>query len=463
MSVELLRLSAVEVGRLIASREVSPVEVTRALNPTVAAYISFREGEVLAEAREAEDEIAAGRWRGPLHGVPVALKDSIFVAGEVTTLGSAIHRDFRAPHDAAVVEKLRAAGAVLTGKLNMHEYAWGLTNDNPYFGVTRNPWDPDRMTGGSSGGSAAAVAADLAFLTLGADAAGSIRVPSALCGGVGLKPTFGRVSTHGDFPLAWTLGHVGPMAKTVADAAAALQAIVGHDPRDPGSADRPVPDFSAGLEHGADGLVIGVEEDFFHHRLDHRIRDLVGGMLDALAARGARLQTVELPTLVWSEWAGMMTSLAEASTVHHRTLLERGDEYGRDVRGQLHLGETVAAVDYLRAQQLRRRLTREFRAAFGEVDVLLTPTVPVTTPEIGAGSVEVNGRRVGLGTNFIRYCMPANLTGHPALIVPVGVVDGMPAGLQIIGGAFDEAIVLRVGRAVEATDPLGGRRPVLGA
>lgn len=470
MSEELLRLSALDVGERIAGGEVSPVQLLEAQlerarehNPELRAFISFRAEQALQEARQAEDELRTGRYRGPLHGVPVALKDSIYLAGEPTTLGAQIHRDFRPGFSAAVVEKLRAAGAVIIGKLNMHEYAWGLSNANLYFGTTRNPWNPGKTTGGSSGGNAAAIAADLSFATLGADAAGSIRVPSAICGGVGLKPTFGRVSTHGDHPLAWSLGHVGPMTRTVADAAALLQAVAGYDERDPGSVDTPVPDFSVALDRGVEGLVIGIEEDFFFHRCDSRIEEQVRALIDELVARGARLQQVHLPTLAYSEWIGLMSSLAEASTVHHRTLVERPAEIGSDVRAQLQLGETISAVDYLRAQQLRHRLREEFDSALAQVDVILSPTIPVTTPDVGEETVMVNGRRVGLGSNLIRYCVPANLTGHPALTVPAGLVDALPIGLQIIGRAFAEPTVLQVGAEVERLTPLAGNRPRISA
>ena len=291
----------------MAGGEVSPEEVTRAtldhaqaLNPRLNAYISFRPEEALAEARQAEEELRAGRSRGPLHGVPVALKDSVFMEGEVTTLGSKIHADFTPGHNAAVVDRLREAGAVIVGKLNLHEYAWGLTNDNPYYGVTRNPWNPDRLAGGSSGGSGVAAAANMSFLTIGADAAGSIRVPSAVCGGVGMKATYGRVSTYGDFPLAWTIGHVGPMVKDVTDAAATLQAIAGFDPRDPASVNVPVPDFSALLDESMGGrdfmegvvvkvIVVGIEKDGLPERGGRGFDAAVGALVvgdDHFARRG---------------------------------------------------------------------------------------------------------------------------------------------------------------------------------
>lgn len=435
----------------------------QSLNPTINAYISFREEAALAEARTAEKEIRAGRTRGPLHGVPVALKDSVFLKDEVTTLGSRIHGDFRPTHDGAVVEKLRGAGAIIVGKLNLHEYAWGLTNDNPYFGVTRNPWDPAKLAGGSSGGSAAAIAADMSFLTIGADAAGSIRVPSAICGGVGLKATYGRVSTFGDFPLAWTLGHVGPMVKDVTDAAATLQAIAGFDPRDPASTDVAVPDFSALLDQDARGLVIGIEEDYFFRDVDSGIEQVVRATIDELVSRGATLKPVRIPALAHAEWACSTTILAEASTVHHENLVARSEDFAPDVRAQLQVGELISAVDYLQAQQVRRQLKQEFSAALADVDVLLTPSMPVLTADVGQQMVELNGRELPLASQFTRFCVPTNLTGHPSMTVPAGVVDGLPVGVQVIGRAFDEATVLRAGRCIEQLDPLAGHRPQVGS
>lgn len=435
----------------------------KSLNPTVNAYISFREEAALAEAQAAEDEIRAGNTRGPLHGVPVALKDSVFVKDEVTTLGSRIHGDFKPPHDGAVVEKLRAAGAIIVGKLNLHEYAWGLTNDNPYFGVTRNPWNPGKLAGGSSGGSAAAIAANMSFLTIGADAAGSIRVPSAICGGVGLKATYGRVSTYGDFPLAWSLGHVGPMVGDVTDAAATLQAIAGYDSRDPGSVDVPTPDFNALLNTDPKGLVIGIEEDYFFHNVDARIEQVVRSTIEELVARGAILKRVEIPALKHAQWAISMTLYAEASAIHHENLIPRSDDFGPDVRAKLHVGELISAVDYLQAQQVRRQLQADFDAALETVDVLLTPTMPVLTADTGSDMVELNGEKLPLLTQFTRFCVPTSLTGHPSLTVPAGLVDGLPVGIQVIGRPFDETRVLQVGHHIEQLHPLAGHAPQVGS
>lgn len=467
LAKELLTKSVTELGALIKAKEVSPVDVTaelldhaKALNPEVNAYISFRE-EAMADAKTAEAEIAAGNYRGPFHGVPLAIKDNIYVGGEVSTMASKIHRDFVSKDDASVIARLREAGAVLTGKLNMHEYAWGIDNNSPHFGAVRNPWDPAKVPGGSSGGSGAAVASNMTFATLGTDTAGSIRIPSAACGIVGLKPTHGRVSKYGCFPLAWTLDHIGPMTKTVADAAAMLEIIAGFDPRDPTCVDTPTSNYTAALTGDVKGLVIGVEEDYYFKDVDTEIERLVRAQIDALVAQGAKLKKVKIPTLKYSEWTELATSLSEASAIHHQDLVNRPDDFGADIRFLFELGELFSSVDYLQAQQIRRQLKDDFRAAFNEVDVLIAPTLPVMAPNIGDSEADLNGSKVDLIDNFIRFTGPSNLTGLPAMSVPVGFNGDLPVGLQIVGRAFDEGTVLNVGSAIEAGAPMGTRTPVL--
>lgn len=470
LSKELLHKSVTEVASLVQSKEVSPVELTRSLldhahelNDTVNAYISFRDEEALAEAKVAQEEIAAGNYRGPLHGIPMAVKDNIYVGGEVTTMASKIHSEFVPQNDSSVVKKLREAGAVLTGKLNMHEYAWGIDNNNPHFGAVHNPWNPDKVPGGSSGGSGAAVAADMSFTTLGTDTAGSIRIPSAACGLVGLKPTHGRVAKYGCFPLAWSLDHIGPMSKTVADAAATLQAIAGYDHRDPTAVDMPVPDFSAGLGGDPKGLVIGIEEDYFFKNVDAPIEQLVRGQVDQLVSRGAKLKSVSIPSLAYSEWAELVTSMSEASAIHHHNLQTRPEDLGEDIRFLFELGELFSSVDYLQAQQVRRIIKQEFTTALQEVDVLITPTLPVMAPDIGSQVANLNGQEVDLIDNFIRFTGPSNLTGLPALTIPIGLTEDLPVGLQIIGRGFDEATVLKVASQIEASNPMERRRAPIGA
>ncbi|MCG7277869.1 amidase [Corynebacterium imitans] len=461
MAKELLKKTVTEIAPLIRSQEVSPVELTQALldhaheqNEAINAYASFRDEKALAEAKTAEDEIAAGQYRGPLHGVPLAIKDNLYVKDEVTTMASKIHKDFVSDADSTAVEKLREAGAVLTGKLNMHEYAWGIDNNNPHFGAVHNPWNLEKTPGGSSGGSGAAVAADMTFTTLGTDTAGSIRIPSAACGVVGLKPTHGRVAKFGCFPLAWSLDHIGPMSKSVSDAAITLQAIAGFDHRDPTCVDIPVGDYLSGLDDGVKGLVIGVEEDYFFRDVDSPIEKIIRDTIEDFVAAGAKLKTVKIPTLAHSEWAEYVTSLSEASAIHHENLQNRPDDFGDDIRFLFELGELFSAVDYLQAQQIRRKIKAEFSAALNEVDVIIAPTLPVMAPDIGSSTARLNGNDVDLVDNFIRFTGPSNLTGLPALSVPAGVVDGLPVGLQVIGRAFDEAKVLRVGAQVEQMRPV---------
>lgn len=465
MADELLTKSATEVGALIADRQVSPVEVTRKLldyahsrNDTLNAYVSFRDDAALEEAAKAEKEIVAGDHRGPLHGVPMALKDNLYVAGEVTTMSSKIHGDFVSEHDATVVTKLREAGVVLTGKLNMHEYAWGIDNNSPHFGPVRNPWDLAKVPGGSSGGSGAAVASDMSFSTLGTDTAGSIRIPSAANGLVGLKPTHGRVAKFGCYPLAWSLDHIGPMAKTVADAAAMLAAIAGFDPRDPTCVDVPVDDYSSALGGDPKGLVIGIEEQYFFRDVDSEIERLVRARIDDLVERGAAVKKVSIPSLRYSEWTELATSLSEASAIHHQDLIERPGDFGDDIRFLFYLGELFSSVDYLQAQQARRQIKQEFARALEGVDVIIAPTLPVMAPEIGSEVADLNGSPVDLVQAFIRFTGPSNLTGLPALTVPAGLNGDLPVGMQIIGKAFDESTVLRTGSYVEQLNPLAGRR-----
>lgn len=470
LAKELLSKSVTEVASLIEGKEVSPVEVTQALldharelNETVNAYISFRDESALAEAKQAENEIAAGQYRGPLHGIPMAIKDNIYIGGEVTTMASKIHGEFVSKDDSSVVVKLREAGAVLTGKLNMHEYAWGIDNNSPHFGPVHNPWDLNKVPGGSSGGSGAAVASDMTFTTLGTDTAGSIRIPSAACGLVGLKPTHGRVAKYGCYPLAWSLDHIGPMSKSVADAAVTLQAIAGFDPRDPTAVDVPVDDYVSSLGGDPSGLVIGVEEDYFFRDVHSPIEKLVRQQIEELVSRGAKLKQVRIPSLAYSEWAELATSLSEASAIHHRDLVERPDDFGSDIRFLFELGELFSSVDYLQAQQARRQIKQEFEAALQEVDVIIAPTLPVLPPDIGSSVANLNGTDVDLIDHFIRFTGPSNLTGLPALSLPVGLEDGLPVGLQIIGRAFDESTVLRVGSHIEEANPMRGQRAPVGA
>lgn len=468
LSKDLIAKSVEELAPLIENREVSSVELTKAvldhaeaLNDEINAYVSFTRKQAVQAAENADMEIASGNYRGMYHGIPMAIKDNIYFKDEVTTMCSKIHGEFVSTYDATVVSKMREAGVVFTGKLNMHEYAWGITNNSPHFGPVKNPWNLEKIPGGSSGGSGAAVAADMSVATLGTDTAGSIRIPSSACGIVGLKPTHGRVSKYGCFPLAWSLDHIGPMTKTVKDAAGLLEVISGYDKNDPTTLNVPVGNYTEQLTGDMKDVVIGINEEYFFKNVDADIEKLVRKGIQALVDQGAKVEEVKIPALKYAEYAELVTSLSEASAIHHRDLLSRPDDFGDDIRMLFELGELFTAVDYLQAQQLRRQLKLEFQKAFSKIDVLIAPTLPIIAPNIGDDLADLNGNPVDLIENIIRFTGPSNLTGLPALTVPCGFKNDLPVGMQIIGPAFHEGKVLNVGYAFEQTNPLQGRKPQL--
>jgi aspartyl-tRNA(Asn)/glutamyl-tRNA(Gln) amidotransferase subunit A len=450
-----------ELAPRIAGKELSPVELIRIVlqrietwNGTLNAYITVMAEEALESARQAEQEIVSGRYRGPLHGIPVGLKDLFATRGVPTTSGSGMLRDFRPPEDAAAVVRLKEAGAVITGKLNMHEFALGATNENPHFGAARNPWDTTRVTGGSSGGSGAAVAAGLCIAALGSDTGGSIRTPSAFCGIVGFKPTFGLVSKHGVTPLSWSLDHVGPMTRSVQDAAIVLETIAGYDPRDPSSVHRAFESYRAYTEKEIRGLRVGILNDpYYFENLDQEIERAVQRAVGHLEASGAAVTEIKVPELSLAMYAELVILSAEASAYHHNTLLTRAKEYGDDVRVLLQGGELLTAVQYLKAQQARRVIQEAFHRVFQQVDVLVAPTVPLVAPKIGETQFIANGRTAGETVTMacVRYAAPCNLAGLPSLSVPVGTVGPhqLPVAMQLIGAPFADGMVLQAGAAYE--------------
>ncbi|MGH7376264.1 MAG: amidase [Candidatus Methylomirabilales bacterium] len=460
-------LSLAEVARLLKRRTVSPVEVTRAVLDQIAAvnhrlnaFLTVTGDEALAAARRAERAIRAGRYRGPLHGVPVSVKDLVQTAGIRTTCGSRILADWIPDADATLIRRLREAGAILIGKTHLHEFAYGPTNLNPHYGPARNPWDPGRMTGGSSGGSGVAVATGCSYASIGTDSGGSVRIPAAICGVVGLKPTYGRISRAGIFPLSWSQDHAGPITRTVTDAALALQALAGFDPADPGSSRQPVPNFSRGLTAGVKGLRLGVPREFFWDDVDPEVAEAVKKAVVVLAGLGASVREVHWPMAAEAKALSFLIMGAEAFSVHERWLKERPEDYGPDVRQRLAQGVTILAADYLRAQRLRRRFIESLAAVFKTCDVLLTPTAAVAAPHL-----EETTLRWASGPETVTAALPRltrafNLTGTPVLSVPCGFTSGrIPVGLQVAGRAFDEATVLRVGHAYEQAAGIQVPRP----
>lgn len=471
--VALTRMSIGEAAERIARRDLSPVALTEAylariavLNPRLNAYVRVLADAARADAQVAEAAISRGEYRGPLHGIPVALKDLFDVAGVPTEAGSRILRGNTPAHDGTVTRKLRDAGAILLGKTNTHEFAFGVTTNNPHTGPTRNPWDTDRIPGGSSGGSAAAVAAGMAAAAMGTDTGGSIRIPASLCGVVGIKPTHGRVSTAGVWPLSVTLDHPGPFARTVADAAMVLNAIAGADPADPRTPPVPVPDYTVGLGRTTvRGLRLGVPRRGFFDRVDAEVAAAVEAALAVYRDLGATMDD-DIPFPNVEPWRAAVADiiLAEARHVHAEALATRPGEIGEDVRGRLTRRDDLSAAEFAHALAVRDGATREMNALMERYDALLLPATPIAATRIEGQMVMLNGEEFFAPTVLTRTTNPFNLTGMPALSLPCGFTwEGLPVGLQIVGRRWDEATVVRVAAAYEAATDWHTRSPEIEA
>jgi aspartyl-tRNA(Asn)/glutamyl-tRNA(Gln) amidotransferase subunit A len=448
------------LARAYREDHLSPFEVVRTLLGRIEgdetnAFITVTAELALQEAERAEEELRTGTDRGPLHGVPVGLKDLVYTKGVRTTMGSAFFQDHVPDHSATVAERLGAAGAVSIGKTNTHEFAYGPTGDRSFFGPTRNPHDAARITGGSSGGSGAAVATGLVYGGLGSDTGGSIRIPSALCGTVGMKPTFGRVSKHGVFPLCWSLDHLGPITRTVQDNALMLNVLAGHDPEDPYSVDPPEEDFARDLERDVRGGAVGVPGTFYFEHVDAEVEERVREAVEVFRTFGADVVEVEIPNLWDTLHAQRLTLAAEAYAVHEERLKtepERFDDQGLE---RLLSGEKLKAFRYANAQQRKLGSRKEFGRALQEVEVLLAPTVPIAATGIGQRETVIHGYEEAVYSALTRLTGPTNLNGLPSLSVPCGLTaSGMPVGLQLVGRPFDEVTLYRFGHAYERTvDP----------
>ena len=464
-------MTLAEAAREIHARRLSPVELTQAvleraeaLNPTLNAYITITGDAALKEAQEAEHAIIHDGYRGPLHGVPIALKDLFDTGGVRTTGGAKILADRIPDVDCVVAARLREAGAVILGKLNMHEFAFGVTSVNPHYGPARNPWGVEHITGGSSGGSGAATAAGMCIASLGSDTGGSVRIPACLCGIVGLKPSYGRVSRRGVMPLSWSLDHVGPMTRTAEDSALMLNAIAGYDPHDPGSLDAPVPDYTQGLSHGISGLRIGVLGGDYILALHPEVEAAVAKAVRTLEGLGAQL--VREVVISGAEHASAVNTViisAEAAALHAPDLDLRPGDYGDDVYQRLTLGRLIPATDYVAAQQARRHIREQVLHALREVDLLALPMMPVPAPRIDEATVRIGGHSADVRSALTRYTGLFNLTGLPAISVPCGfTTDGLPVGFQLAGGPLQEATLLRAAHAYERATEWLERHPSVG-
>ena len=457
-------LSATDASDLIRTRELSPVELTEsvlgridAVEDRVGAFATVTADAARVRARAAEAEIAAGNYRGPLHGLTYGMKDLVNTAGVRTTSSSRTRANYVPEEDGAVVELLDAAGAVMVGKTHTHEYAFGVITP-----TTRNPWNLEHIPGGSSGGSGAALAAGMCHLAIGTDTGGSIRIPSAVCGVTGLKPTYGRVSRRGVASLSWALDHIGPMARTVADVALMLQHVAGYDRSDPASRDVPVPDYSAALDGGVQGLRIGVPTNYFFDHIDPAVADAVRALAARLGEAGADVVDAQIPMPEAYMPVEYCIFLAEASAYHQQRIREQADEFEPDVRLLLEAGEMVPATDYIRALRVRTLLQQGWRDLFNSgLDAVLAPTLPNVAARVGQDTFDRWGVTEAVIDSYVRTSAPGNLTGLPAMSVPCGFSEGLPIGAQIIGRPYDEATVLRIGSVAESTYAEAGRMPQL--
>lgn len=469
MSVQPYELSLSAAAGQIRARELSPVELTDsvlgridAVENTLNAFAAVTSDVARKAASDAEQEIMAGTYRGALHGIPLGVKDLYETAGIPTTSSSQVRASFVPDTDAAMVEKLLTAGMVLVGKTHTHEFAYGATTP-----TTRNPWDPERVPGGSSGGSGAAVAAGECMVGLGSDTGGSIRIPAAVCGTVGLKPTYGRISRRGVASLSWSLDHVGPLTRNVVDAAHVLAATAGFDRADPATVDVPVPDYVAELAavagRGVQGLRVGVPGNFYFDHVDPEVEASVRAAIGVLEGLGATLVEVTVPYAAQYRAVSMGILAPEAAAYHQQDIRANPELYTDEVRVALEAGELVLATDYINALRVRTLIQQAWKAMFDEIDVLAAPSVPIPAPRADQHAITWDDGLTERPTDcLVRLSGPANITGLPALSLPTApTAGGLPVGMQLIGRPFAESTLLATGQAFEAaTDSVGLLAPL---
>jgi aspartyl-tRNA(Asn)/glutamyl-tRNA(Gln) amidotransferase subunit A len=449
-------MTLIEAAAQLRARKLSSYELVsesldriQDLNPKLNAFMTVTADAALRAARRCDEELAAGRDRGSLHGIPVALKDNFYTKGVLTTGGSKLFAGHVPDYDSAVAEKLQDAGAVIVGKTGMHELAYGITSHNVHFGAVRNPHNFDRIPGGSSGGSGAAVQSGMVFMAMGSDTGGSIRIPAAYCGTVGLKPTFGRVSRYGMFPLGYSLDHAGPLTRTCRDAVESLNAIAGYDPRDASCSRRPVENIRLEEPLYLKDLKVGYPENFFFDRVEPAVGKAVQQAIQQIGELGATVIPVKLPDIAAINTAGRLILLAEASAWLEPFHLTRRADISPEVLALLDQGRLVSATAYVNAQRARRLLAREFAQVWKKVDVLFTPTIPMGAPPQGSSTVTLGGVEEDVRAATTKFVRPFNVLGLPALSVPCGLTEeNLPIGLQIVGPPYGERRVLTAGAAL---------------
>lgn len=462
-------LTIKELSGLISSRKISCVELIdltlekiRWLNPKLNAFITVTEDSARRDAKHADSLIRRGKYLGPLHGIPISVKDLIYIKGVRSTSGSKILSDFVPSYDSTVVKKLKSAGAIVVGTNNTHEFACGITNINPHFGSSKNPWDRTRMSGGSSGGSAVAVSAGMSAAAIGTDTSGSIRVPSSLCGIFGLKPTYGRVSKFGVMPLAPSIDHVGPLARSTWDIAAVLNVITGHDPQDAASAAVPAPDYlreisrkmspiaKKGRNAKDKGFRLAIPRQFFFDIIDPKVMDVFTQFVEEIEACGMSSSKVSMDNTerIVDTWRAFR--LGESAATHSEWMSTRRHDYGDDVIKMLDKGLEITAVHYINAQKWREEIKQSFLKAVEGCDAMLVPTTIIPAPLLDQDQVEIGGKTHEVYPSLSRLTTIFDVTGLPALNIPAGFVDGkLPVGVQLVGRPFDESRILKIAYTYE--------------
>lgn len=477
--MEIENFTIAELAPKIKSRQISPVDLTRLflerinrLNSTLNAYVTVTADEALAAATKAENDLAQGRYHGDLHGIPFSIKDNIATRGVRTTAGSKVLQDWKPDFDATVVTKLREAGAVIVGKTNLHEWALGGTTINPFYGTTHNPWNLSRIAGGSSGGSAAAVAASLCLGSIGTDSAQSVRNPASMCGIVGLKPTYGRISQYGTVPGtgAYSCNHTGILTSTVEDAAIVLEFIAGRDDRDALSADRPVERYRDSIGRSVSGLRIGILKGYFEEDMSAEVKGTFRQAVSVLMRLGVEFEEVTIPHMDLIPAVKVCTSRVENASAHDRNLRTRACDYSKSSLYAYLSAMLIPASDYIMAQRVRRMICNEFHDLLKRVQLFVLPTVPFTVPtiaECNAGWLDIDGKKVRRqderGGADSLCAIPFNVTGLPSISVPCGFSKaGTPIGMQIASGPFEEAAIFRVAYAYEQATNWHKRKPLRG-
>jgi aspartyl-tRNA(Asn)/glutamyl-tRNA(Gln) amidotransferase subunit A len=458
-----------ELGNMIRNKHVSPVEVTQSfldriteVEPVVNSFITLMSEEALKEAKEAETEVIQNRYRGPLHGIPIGIKDLFNTKGVRTTSGSTIYQNFIPSENSGVVQRLKVHGGIILGKLMMTEFAFGNQGKNFHYGEVKNPWGNNHITGGSSSGSGASVAARECPISLGSDTGGSVRVPASLCGVVGMKPTYGLITRYGMTPLSSSLDHVGPLGSTVEGVAIALQALAGYDPKDSTSVNFSPPNYIESLDGNIHGLRIGIPKEYVFDILDPEIKQGFNNAVRQLESMGASVETVSIPRL--EQLGPVMSTIipADAASVHRDTVLNRGDEYDPTTRLHIESGFFIQAADYMRAQRLRREVNLEIEDVLSRVDVIVTPTTPVPAQPYGQDEVTVGSTKQQVRFLLSRITRMFNSGGFPAISVPCGFTkDKLPIGLHIVSQLFKDEMTLRVAHAYEQSTSWNLERPSL--